>query len=256
MQVAVIGGSGFYELVEGQQFTVKTPFGESSPIIKGEVVGGHPIHFMTRHGAGHTLPPHLVNYRANIFALHTLGTTRILTSNAVGSCNADIQPGDFVVPDQLIDFTQGRKSTFFEGSAASPNIPDKLRVLKHTDVTHPYKGDARQALMAAMADKGIVFHSKGVYVSSNGPRFETAAEVKMLAIVGGDLLGMTSAPEVFLARELGMDYATLCLVTNMGAGLQKTVTHDEVIEIFNSQIEVLKDVVLRALDILHDVSKR
>ncbi len=243
MRVAIIGGSGFYRFFEGNTGRRSTPYGESSPITEFQV-NDETAYFLPRHGKGHSVPPHLVNYRANIYALRELDIMHIVATNAVGSCHTEMKPGDIVVPDQLIDSTVGRVSTFFVGDS-DEKIPAQFKAVRHTDVSYPYEGEVRRALLAALAARdNITYHSEGTYVCNNGPRFETAAEVKMARILGGHLLGMTSAPEVFLARELGMDYATICLVTNYGAGMQDSVSHEEVLELFNERIEAVRDIIL------------
>jgi 5'-methylthioadenosine phosphorylase len=243
MQIAVIGGSGFYRFFEGEARQNNTPYGESSPITEFQV-DGETVFFLPRHGKGHSVPPHLVNYRANIYALHELEVTHIVATNAVGSCRKKIEAGHIVVPDQLIDSTVGRASTFFVGDS-DEDIPPEFKTVQHTDVSYPYAGEVRQTLIDALAAReDTTYHSTGTYVCNNGPRFETAAEVNMARLLGGHLLGMTSAPEAFLARELDMDYATICLVTNYGAGMQDSISHEEVLELFNERIEVVRDIIL------------
>jgi 5'-methylthioadenosine phosphorylase len=247
MRIAVIGGSGFYEFIHGKTETRNTSFGLSAPITTFEV-DNKEAYFQARHGKEHSIPPHLVNYRANIYALQELGVTHILATNAVGACHIKIKPGTFVVPNQLIDFTYGRASSFFVGHSES-KIPAEFQKVKHTDVSYPYQGDVRKMLLDVLSErKDIEFHTKGTYVCTNGPRFETAAEIQMAKKMGGDIVGMTSAPECFLARELGLDYASICLVTNYGAGIQKKITQKEVIEIFNQRIEILKEIIMNCIN--------
>jgi 5'-methylthioadenosine phosphorylase len=249
MHIAVIGGSGFYDLLHGEMMTYTTPFGQSTPITTFEV-DNLICHFLARHGKKHSIPPHLVNYRANIYALREHGVSHIIATNAVGSFSMEVKPGDFVVPDQLIDFTHGRDSTFFTGGTES-DIPDEFRIVKHIDVSHPYQGAVREAILNVLSEhKAIEFHKDGTYVCTNGPRFETAAEIQMAKQVGGHIVGMTSAPEVFLARELEMDYASICLVTNYGAGIQKRITQDEVIELFSQRIKSFKDIIIDCIKLL------
>ncbi len=243
MRAAIIGGSGFYRFFEGETGKRTTPYGESSPVTEFQV-NDETVFFLPRHGREHSVPPHLVNYRANVYALRDLDITHVVATNAVGSCRTEMKPGDIVVPDQLIDSTVGRVSTFFVGDS-DEKIPAEFKTVQHTDVSYPYEGEVRQALLDALAEHDdIIYHSVGTYVCNNGPRFETAAEVKMARILGGHILGMTSAPEAFLARELGMDYATICLITNYGAGMQDSVSHEEVLELFNERIEVVRDIIL------------
>jgi 5'-methylthioinosine phosphorylase len=168
------------------------------------------IFFLQRHGAGSVIPPHLVNYRANLWALHSLGVTDILAVNAVGGIAPGMQPGCLVIPDQLIDYTWGRALTFDNGSGGQ---------LQHIDFTEPYDRALRQALVAAAQTEGITFESVAVQGITQGPRLETAAEIKRMAADGCDVVGMTGMPEAALARELGVAYACVCMVVNPAAGL-------------------------------------
>lgn len=240
--VGIIGGSGFYG-IEGEYIgRVDTPWGQSGDVVLQQKKETS-IYFLARHGKGHTVPPHLINYRANIYALKKLGVTHILATNAVGSCRESMKPGDFVIPDNILDFTSGRDQTFYEGAQAG-DVPEEFKKVKHTDVTFPFHEETRDLLMKTLERRGIPYHNKGVLAAANGPRYETSAEVKMARQLGGDILGMTSAPEVFLARELGIKYATIAVVTNFGAGMQSNVSHDEVVEIFGQKIELVKKIII------------
>lgn len=249
MAIGIIGGSGFYAWFGESVETRKTPFGSSSPITTSKEDDSQ-IYFLARHGPQHSLPPHLVNYRANIYALQELGVTHIVATNAVGSCIKRIEPGDFLIPDQLIDLVTERQSTFFTGEHQN-NLPEEFQEIKHTDVSYPYKGIVRETLLEVLTNSDFKFHSSGTYVTTQGPRFETAAEIQMIKKLGGSVVGMTSAPEAFLARELEIDYATTCLVTNYGAGMQKKISHAEVIDIFESRMEDLKQIIREFLDRIH-----
>ncbi len=241
-KVGIIGGSGFYG-IEGEYLgRIDTPWGQSGDVVM-QKRGKVEIYFLARHGKGHTVPPHLINYRANIYALKKLGVSHILATNAVGSCREEMKPGDFVIPDNLIDFTSGRAQTFYEGADAG-DVPEEFQKVVHTDVTYPFDQSTRDLLMNTMTSFGISYHDHGVLAAANGPRYETAAEVQMLRMLGGDILGMTSAPEVFLARELGIKYATVAVVTNFGAGMQSNVSHEEVVEIFSEKIELVKQIII------------
>jgi 5'-methylthioinosine phosphorylase len=213
--LAIIGGTGLSTLTNlniTRKVIATTPYGEaSSPISIGEM-GGEPCMFLARHGPKHTIPPHKINYRANIHALKAAGATQILAVGSVGGIHADCAPGSIVVPDQLIDYTHGRESTFFDGS-------DKQVV--HIDFTQPYAPSVRQALISAAAQANIAIVNTGTYGATNGPRLETAAEVRRLARDGCTVVGMTGAPEAALARELDVPYCALCVVANWAAG-----THD------------------------------
>ena len=244
MVIAIIGGSGFYDLASGEKFHVDTPFGRSGELVETQI-GGKRVLFMARHGSGHTAAPHKINYRANIYALYEEKVQYIIGTNAVGSTTKAMKPGDFVVPDQLLDFTRKRPISFFVGDS-DDKLPEEFRKVVHTDVTYPYRGEVRRQLL--MQIKDYEHHNFGTYVCYDGPRYETAAEVAMAKQLGGHLLGMTSAPETFLARELGIDYATICVVTNYGAGIQEKVSHDEVVELFDDRISVLKHIVTRTIE--------
>ncbi len=222
VKYGVIGGSGIYQIegIESEKLTVVTPYGEVE--VFASQIGDKEVFFLPRHGSGHTLPPHLVNYRANIWALASLGVKRVLATNAVGSLREEFSPGYIVLPDQFLDFTKSRPSTFFDS-------PGKVA---HTDMTVPYCPQIRQEIMRAAASLGIEkITNGGTYVATEGPRFETAAEIKAYKHLGGDLVGMTSVPEVVLAREAGMCYASISIVTNYAAGISPDIlTHDEVLE--------------------------
>lgn len=212
IDVAIIGGSGLYalaELAHAQQRSVETPFGApSGPIVVGDFAGWR-MAFIARHGEGHTLAPHRVNYRANIWALHHLGARRVIGVNAVGGIRADLGPRSVVVPDQLIDYTSGRLSSFCDAEAAP---------VVHVDFSAPYTARLREQLLAAARTAGIAVVDGGCYGVTQGPRLETRAEIARMRRDGCDLVGMTGMPEAALARELGLDYACLALVANYAAG--------------------------------------
>ncbi|MDI6897540.1 S-methyl-5'-thioadenosine phosphorylase [Methanocella conradii] len=216
--LAVIGGTGIYEmagisLIEKR--LIATRYGEVKVSIYA--TGGEEFAFLPRHGEGHTCPPHKVNYRANIMALKGLGVERIIAVCSVGSLKREIMPGDLVLVDQFLDFTKSRPSTFFDDEAI------------HVDTTEPYCAEMR-AVMGEVPTRGFRLHKKGTYVCVEGPRFETAAEIKMYAALGGDVVGMTGVPECVLAREAGMCYACVAVVTNYAAGISdKPLSHEEVI---------------------------
>lgn len=230
MRVAFIGGTGFYEakfLEDPKEVSVKTPYGEVKPLLG--TYKGREIVFITRHGKGHAVPPHLVNYRANIASLKKLGVKAILASAAVGSLNMDMEPGHLVILDQFLDFTKGRPGTFFEGN--------KMPVV-HTDMSYPYCDFLREVLFEAGKSLGLKVHHSGTYVCTEGPRFESAAEISMFRTMGAHVVGMTGVPEVVLAREAGICYSSVALVTNFAAGISPTLlTHEEVVEMMeiNSQ---------------------
>jgi 5'-methylthioadenosine phosphorylase len=177
---------------------------------------------MSRHGRDHATPPHLVNYRANIWALHKLGVRKILATAAVGSLSSNFRSGELVLLDQFLDFTKSRPSTFYDGGQQG---------VLHVDMTEPYCSALRQDIMDAAEQIGIAVNNGACYVCTEGPRFETPAEIRMFQRLGADLVGMTSVPEVVLARELGMCYASIGMVTNEAAGISShPLTHAEVME--------------------------
>ncbi|KYH39663.1 MAG: 5'-methylthioadenosine phosphorylase [Candidatus Bathyarchaeota archaeon B63] len=219
VDVAVIGGSGLETLMESpQRIHVRTPYGSPPPITLGEL-GGRRAAFLPRHGYKHELPPHRINYRANIYGLYSIGVRRIFAMNAVGAVKPSLKVGDIIVPDDLIDFTKQRPLTFFEDSSVI-----------HVDFTEPYCPELRGALIRAAGKEAEPIHERGVYACMEGPRDETRAEIRMLRRLGCDVVGMTAMPEAVLARELGVCYASLCYVTNMAAGIGDRVIQTEVME--------------------------
>ncbi len=218
--VLIILGSGLYDLFARETekpFYVETPFGESQ-VSKLRKAGCN-AYLMMRHGRKHTIPPHLINYRANISVAKELKTDCIIATASVGSLSRKITVGDYVVIDQFIDFTKNRPTSVFY---------DRPENFAHTDMTNPYSSKVRNSLISALKDIGVRFHSKGTYVCTEGPRFETPAEIRMYRKLGADVVGMTGVPEVIIANELGIPYASLCHVTNMAAGLQSGVSQSEV----------------------------
>ncbi|HHW54308.1 MAG: S-methyl-5'-thioadenosine phosphorylase [bacterium] len=238
-KVAIIGGTGVYDLdflAEKKTITVSTPYGAVS--LQTGFYQGIGTAFLARHGQNHSVPPHQINYRANIWALKELGVQQILATAAVGSLRRDLPPGHLVLVDQFIDFTKQRPLTFFEGK----NSP-----VVHTDLTEPYCPQLRRILLEA-APAGCQVQDGGVYVCTEGPRFETPAEISFYAQVGGDVVGMTGVPEVVLAREMGLCYAAIALVTNYGAGLSsQPLTHEEVVECQRANAENLRALLENAL---------
>jgi 5'-methylthioadenosine phosphorylase len=222
---ALIGGTGVEKLTlkSRSTLTVDTPYG--SILLETGKLGDISLVFLKRHGEGHSVPPHLINYRGNIWALKEMGVRKILATGAVGSISADFQIGDIVLVDQFLDFTKSRPQTFFEGGEQG---------VLHIDVSEPYCPHLRQRILQSAEDFGVAVKNGGVYVCTEGPRFETPAEIRMFQVLGGHLVGMTGVPEVILARELGMCYATIALVTNKAAGIAKEpLTHNEVIATMN-----------------------
>ncbi len=239
--LAVIGGTGVYDpgiLENVREERVETRFGAAKVALG--YYQGKEVAFLNRHGAGHSLPPHLVNYRANMEALRVLGVKRIVATAAVGSLNPLMGPGDFVLVDQFLDFTKQRQATFFEGGE---------RGVVHCDMTIPYCPHLREILFRVGVDLGLKLHQEGVYVCTEGPRFETAAEIRMFRMLGGDVVGMTSVPECVLAREAGMCYATVAMVTNMAAGISgERLTHSEVLEVMEANVSKLRQLLTASIN--------
>lgn len=209
--LAIIGGTGLTRLstlAVAHREVVRTPYGEpSAALIFGQLAGRDAV-FLARHGHGHTIPPHRVNYRANLWALKDRGATSVVAVASVGGISR-CAPGDLVIPNQLIDYTSGRERTFFDGSD---------RQVVHVDFTEPYSSEVRARLLAGASAANIVVKDGGVYAAVSGPRLETAAEIDRLERDGATLVGMTGMPEAALARELGLPYAAICVVVNHAAG--------------------------------------
>ena len=211
--LAIIGGSGLTQLSNldiSRREVVRTPYGEPSGAITFGRIGGQEVAFLARHGYGHTIPPHMVNYRANIWALtRAAGATGIVSVASVGGIRSDLGPGVVVIPDQIIDYTWGRHVTYYEGGEAP---------VVHIDFTEPYHGTLRARLLAAAAKAGEAVVDGAVYAATQGPRLESAAEVNRLERDGAAVVGMTGMPEACLARELEVPYAAVCVVANWAAG--------------------------------------
>lgn len=212
MELGIIGGTGLTSLANLQivhREVVHTPFGEpSSPLVFG-LLAGKEVVFLARHGSGHTIPPHRINYRANVWALKNTGAAKIVGVAAVGGITTNMQPGTIAIPDQLIDYTWGRPHTFFE---------ENLQHVTHVDFTYPYSDVLRQKLIAACKQGQLAVVESGVYGAMQGPRLETAAEINRMERDGCMMVGMTGMPEAALAREMGMEYATCAVVANWAAG--------------------------------------
>ncbi len=210
--LAIIGGSGLTKLANlevTQRKVSRTPYGEpSGPLTFGRIQDCDLI-FLARHGYGHTIAPHEVNYRANLWALKDAGADRIVSVASVGSIRKDLEPGSLVIPNQIVDYTWGRRSTFFEGSGSPVN---------HIDFTEPFSAALRKALLEAAADCKEKVFDGAVYAATQGPRLETAAEIDRLERDGADIVGMTGMPEAALAREISLEYATIAVVANYAAG--------------------------------------
>lgn len=233
--LGIIGGTGI-DQVDGLQLLREHPgnnaYGSPSRPVQEGMVDGQRVFFLQRHGSPRAIPPHLVNYRANIEALRGLGVTHVVAINAVGGISPDMQPGRLVVPDQLVDYTWGREHTFDDGRSGA---------LQHIDFTQPYDHALRLAIIDAAESAGIAHEPCGVHAVTQGPRLETAAEVRRLANDGCDIVGMTGMPEAALARECGLAYATICMVVNPAAGLgDLPLTQDTMRDILQREAAVVR----------------
>ncbi|TME47459.1 MAG: S-methyl-5'-thioadenosine phosphorylase [Chloroflexi bacterium] len=235
--IGVFGGSGFYEwLGSTQPITMDTPYGEPSGAIAIAEVAGRRVAFLPRHGPRHTIPPHLVNYRANVWAMHELGVRRIIGPSAVGSLQPQLHPGDLVIADQFIDRTAGRADTYYPG-------PEVV----HVSAADPYCPELRRLAARCAGGRSLRFQATGTVVVVQGPRFSTRAESRWYGRMGWDLIGMTQYPEVILARELEMCYLNLSLVTDYDAGLEGSpdigaVQAHDVLRVLGENIARLRNV--------------
>ena len=243
--IAIIGGSGLTNLKNleiTRREVMRTPYGEpSTPLVYGHL-GGQDAVFLARHGHGHTIPPHEVNYRANIWALKEAGATHVIAINAVGGINAALPPGSLIFPDQIIDYTYGRSHTYFGNEQKS---------VTHIDFTFPYCDEIRQVLIRAARAAKIPAAEHGTYAATQGPRFESVAEVKRLEKDGADIVGMTGMPETSLARELGLCYASISVIANPAAGKSEGVIRlkeiEEALETGMGKVRILLEQVIPLL---------
>ena len=241
-KVAIIGGTGLTRLeglaIEGEE-EVDTPFGEpSAPLLRGRLEGREVL-FLARHGNPHRIPPHKVNYRANLMALRQAGVGRVFAAAAVGGIAEFMGPAMVAVPDQIIDYTYGREHTFFA---------DGLDHVTHIDFTEPYDSGLREALLTAAREAGVEAHDGGCYAATQGPRLESAAEIRRLRRDGCDMVGMTGMPEAALARELGIDYACCAVSANWGAGLSEgEITMEEIERCLEDGMEKVRRILRGAI---------
>lgn len=256
VKVGIIGGSGLYTLLEvtGRKI-VETPFGKT-PGIEVGYIGDRVVAFLPRHvkpgslKVSHAVPPSEINYRSNIYGLKKLGVERIFTTQAAGSINPNIKPGEFVIVDQVIDATKRRIPTFFNGRTRIKILKDKPPVggVVHIDFTNPYCPELREVLKKSCEEEKIFYHPKGTYICTEGPRFESPAEIAAYRMWGADVVGMTGYPEVALARELQLCYSSIVMSTNYAAGTGPVkITHEEVKEIFDKNIDNVKRLLSRAV---------
>jgi len=238
--LAIIGGSGLTQLgsmKEARRKVARTPYGEPSGALTFGRIGSCDVVFLARHGYGHTIAPHEVNYRANLWALKDAGAAEVLSVASVGAISASLAPGALVVPHQAIDYTWGRPSTFFEGKGVAVN---------HIDFTEPYSRALRAKLMAAAkaCDQSVV--DGGVYAATQGPRLETAAEIERLGRDGADVVGMTGMPEAALAREISLEYAAIAVIANYAAGRgdsQRAIPLDKIAAVLEEAMDRVRRII-------------
>src|SRR5437879_8816802 len=227
--------------MKGDETIVCAPYGPTPTLTIGQVKGREAI-YLPRHGEGHASPPHKINYRANIWGLKNLGVERIIATNAVGAIDTSLAPGDIVIPSDLVDFTKSRRGTFYDDSPVT-----------HVDVSEPYCPTLRNAIASAGSDNRKNLRNDVVMACTEGPRYETPAEIRMLKTLGGGIVGMTGAPEAFLARELEICYASISFVSNMAAGLQRPLSAKEVEEKGRETGQILNKILIEATDKIPDM---
>ncbi|MFJ5445225.1 S-methyl-5'-thioinosine phosphorylase [Methylobacillus methanolivorans] len=242
--LGIIGGTGLTKLANlkiKRRQIVRTPYGEpSGPLTYGDICG-YEVIFLPRHGHGHTIPPHIVNYRANIWALHSEGVRDIVSVASVGGIHESLNPGAIALPDQIIDYTHGRKNTYYDGG----ELP-----VKHIDFTEPYSARLRNLCLEAAVNIDEVVIDGGVYACVQGPRLETAAEINRLERDGATMVGMTGMPEAALARELDMHYAAICPVANHAAGRGSSahgIQYDHMGDVLNEAMQRVRNLIERVV---------
>ena len=244
MRIAVIGGSGFDQWSNEEsgpskchQHQVTTNYSQEPILIDEYNIAGHHVYFLARHGAQHQLPPHLINYRANIAALKQLKVDTIIAITAVGSITKTMLPEQWVVPDQIIDYTYGRQHSY----ACENNVT-------HIDFTYPFSSELRTHICQQLEELSFIYHPSGIYACTQGPRLETSAEIQRLARDGCDIVGMTAMPEAALAREMNIPYANLSMIVNKAAGIDSGMTHiDEVFDIANRMGQQAQGLLLKLI---------
>ncbi len=238
IKTAIIGGSGLSTLKNLKNIrreVGRTPYGDPSAPLTIGTISGEEVVFLPRHGLSHQIPPHRVNYRANIWVLKSMGVERIYAVAATGGIDDDLNAGDIVIPGQLIDYTYGREQTFFDGENGD---------VQHIDFSQPYTENLRKKLIKAAKQAGIKAHKTGVYAATQGPRLETAAEINRIAGDGGTIVGMTGMPEAALAKELEMDYAQISLVVNPAAGRgdDEMISFDDILKNLDHGMDKVREI--------------
>lgn len=241
-EIGVFGGSGFYSFVEDPEtIQVETPYGLTSADITLGTVAGKRVAFLPRHGANHSIPPHLINYRANVWAFKKLGVTKLISPCAAGSLQKYVRPGMFVFCDQYVDRTNARKDTFFDGP-----------IVTHISAADPYDETLRQLGIKAAKECGIEYLPEGTVVVIQGPRFSTRAESNWFRTQGWEVINMTQYPEVHLAKELGMAVVNISLITDYDTGIPgvEPVTHDEVLRVFAANNDKLRTLLFKLIELI------
>ena len=242
MSYAIIGGSGVYQLLPSFELIhVSTPYGIVHLQKVQQTEPEQTLFFLPRHGKGHRVPPHGIDYRANIYALKSLGVTHVFASCAVGSMVRRLAPGDLVLLTDFIDMTKSRIQTYFTGD--NPEFTGAA----HLEMSDPYCIELRRRLLSVGRENKTPINSSGIYVCTEGPRFETASEIRMYQRMGGEVVGMTSVPEVILAKELGMCYAAIGIVTNWCTGfVDESVSHDELMQLLKQSKEIVTQLLVKS----------
>jgi 5'-methylthioadenosine phosphorylase len=241
LEIGIIGGTGLYKLSmlkEEKRVKVYTPFGEPSDLISISYYDQRKVAFLPRHGKNHTIPPHNVDYRANIWALKEIGVKRIIAASAVGSLREDYKPGEFVIPHQFIDRTKKRVDTFYQGGRVC-----------HISVADPFCDELREALAGAGKTLGVTVHIEGTYICIEGPRFSTRSESRLFRTWGADIIGMTLYPECVLAREAELCYACVAMITDYDVWAEKPVSTEEITKTMKKNTENFKKLVFDAIKI-------
>ncbi len=242
MEIAIVGGTGLsaldnLEIIRSE--AMSTPFGKPSAALNIGQINNKEVIFLARHGYRHNIPPHKVNYRANLWALNEMGVDVIIAVNAVGGIRADMSPGSLVIPDQIIDYTTSRINTFFE---------DDLNDVTHIDFSYPYSQAMRKIIFESAEQQDIKLIGNAVYAATEGPRLETAAEIQRLKRDGCDIVGMTGMPEAALARELEIEYASICVNANWAAGLsEELITMQAIEKNITEGMEQVRQLILQIL---------
>jgi 5'-methylthioadenosine phosphorylase len=247
-EIGVFGGSGFYDFIdEATEVKVETPYGSPSAVITIGTVAGKRVAFLPRHGRDHSLPPHKINYRANVWAFKSLGIKRVICPCAAGSLQKHIKPGEFVFCDQYVDRTNGREDTFFDGP-----------ITTHVSAADPYSEELRKLAAQAAEACGISYHNSGTIVVIQGPRFSTRSESKWFRDQGWEVINMTQYPEAHLVKELEMDPLNISLITDYDTGVEGVppVSHSEVIEVFTANNAKLRRLLFKLIELIPSAEKQ